>query len=88
DSGLIRSGAYFDLFAKHNHTEKKYDLHLEGAGKKNFRSHSLYAGEEVGYRYHLTDQTFVEPQAELVGGRLQGQTSNWNDSAMDVSMRR
>ncbi|HAH4390667.1 TPA: autotransporter outer membrane beta-barrel domain-containing protein, partial [Escherichia coli] len=51
-------------------------------------SHSLYAGAEVGYRYHLTDTTFVEPQAELVWGRLQGQTFNWNDSGMDVSMRR
>uniref|UniRef100_UPI003985374E Arm DNA-binding domain-containing protein n=1 Tax=Escherichia coli TaxID=562 RepID=UPI003985374E len=40
------------------------------AGKQNFRSHSLYAGAEVGYRYHLTDTTFVEPQAELVWGRL------------------
>ena len=87
-SGLFRSGAYFDLIAKYIHNENKYDLNFAGAGKQNFRSHSLYAGAEVGYRYHLTDTMFVEPQAELVWGRLQGQTFNWNDSGMDVSMRR
>ncbi len=83
-SGLFRSGAYFDVIAKYIHNENKYDLNFAGAGKQNFRSHSLYAGAEVGYRYHLTDTTFVEPQAELVWGRLQGQTFNWNDSGMDV----
>ncbi len=72
-SGLFRSGAYFDVIAKYIHNENKYDLNFAGAGKQNFRSHSLYAGAEVGYRYHLTDTTFVEPQAELVWGRLQGQ---------------
>ncbi|EKL4877091.1 hemoglobin-binding protease autotransporter Hbp, partial [Escherichia coli] len=71
-SGLFRSGAYFDVIAKYIHNENKYDLNFAGAGKQNFRSHSLYAGAEVGYRYHLTDTTFVEPQAELVWGRLQG----------------
>lgn len=79
-SGLFRSGAYFDVIAKYIHNENKYDLNFAGAGKQNFRSHSLYAGAEVGYRYHLTDTTFVEPQAELVWGRLQGQTFNWNVS--------
>ncbi|HFP5203535.1 TPA: S6 family peptidase [Escherichia coli] len=87
-SGLFPSGAYFDLIAKYIHNENKYDLNFAGAGKQNFSTHSLYAGAEVGYRYHLTDTTFVEPQAELVWGRLQGQTFNWNDSGMDVSMRR
>ncbi|EPW9080314.1 temperature-sensitive protease autotransporter hemagglutinin Tsh/Hbp, partial [Escherichia coli] len=67
-SGLFRSGAYFDVIAKYIHNENKYDLNFAGAGKQNFRSHSLYAGAEVGYRYHLTDTTFVEPQAELVWG--------------------
>ncbi|MCG4300587.1 autotransporter outer membrane beta-barrel domain-containing protein, partial [Escherichia coli] len=59
-SGLFRSGAYFDVIAKYIHNENKYDLNFAGAGKQNFRSHSLYAGAEVGYRYHLTDTTFVE----------------------------
>lgn len=52
-SGLFRSGAYFDVIAKYIHNENKYDLNFAGAGKQNFRSHSLYAGAEVGYRYHL-----------------------------------
>ncbi|EMX53602.1 outer membrane autotransporter barrel domain protein [Escherichia coli MP020940.1] len=76
------------MIAKYIHNENKYDLNLSGAGKQNLPQPSLYAGAEVGYRYHLTDTTFVEPQAELVWGRLQGQTFNWNDSGMDVSMRR
>lgn len=87
-SGLFQSGAYFDLIAKYIHNENKYDLNFVGAGKQSFRTHSLYAGAEIGYRYHLTDTTFFEPQVELVWGRLRGQTFNWNDSGMDVSMRR
>ncbi|HCP9844257.1 TPA: hemoglobin-binding protease autotransporter Hbp, partial [Escherichia coli] len=43
-SGLFRSGAYFDVIAKYIHNENKYDLNFAGAGKQNFRSHSLYAG--------------------------------------------
>lgn len=42
-SGLFRSGAYFDVIAKYIHNENKYDLNFAGAGKQNFRSHSLYA---------------------------------------------
>lgn len=81
-SGLFRSGAYFDVIAKYIHNENKYDLNFAGAGKQNFRSHSLYAGAEVGYRYHLTDTTFVEPQAELVwedcrAKHLTGTTVEW-----------
>lgn len=87
-SGLFPSGAYFDLIAKYIHNENKYDLNFAGAGKQKYRTHSLYAGAEIGYRYHLTDTLFVEPQAELVWGRLQGQTFNWNDGGMDVTMRR
>lgn len=45
-SGLFRSGAYFDVIAKYIHNENKYDLNFAGAGKQNFRSHSLYAGAE------------------------------------------
>ncbi|HAN3933986.1 TPA: temperature-sensitive protease autotransporter hemagglutinin Tsh, partial [Escherichia coli] len=41
-SGLFRSGAYFDVIAKYIHNENKYDLNFAGAGKQNFRSHSLY----------------------------------------------
>ncbi|HFV4104840.1 TPA: temperature-sensitive protease autotransporter hemagglutinin Tsh/Hbp, partial [Escherichia coli] len=40
-SGLFRSGAYFDVIAKYIHNENKYDLNFAGAGKQNFRSHSL-----------------------------------------------
>lgn len=87
-SGLFPSGAYFDLIAKYIHNENRYELNFAGAGKQNFRTHSLYAGAEVGYRYHLTETTFVEPQAELVWGKLQEQTFNWNDGGVDVSMRR
>ncbi len=33
-----------------------------------------YAGAETGYRYHLTEDTFIEPQAELVYGAVSGKT--------------
>ncbi|HBT4579633.1 TPA: autotransporter outer membrane beta-barrel domain-containing protein, partial [Klebsiella pneumoniae] len=87
-SGLFSSGFYFDTIAKYVHHENDYELNFAGAGKRHAGNHSLYAGGEIGYRYHLSKSLFVEPQAELVWGRIQGQKFSWKDGNMDVSMQR
>ncbi|WP_146713739.1 autotransporter outer membrane beta-barrel domain-containing protein, partial [Escherichia coli] len=58
-----------------------------GLGTKHYGTHSWYAGAETGYRYHLTEDTFIEPQAELVYGAVSGKTFRWKDGEMDLSMK-
>ena len=55
---------------------------------KHYWEPPWYAGAETGYRYHLTEDTFIEPQAEL-GLRAQcpGKHSNWKDGEMDPGMK-
>ncbi|EPU4253944.1 autotransporter outer membrane beta-barrel domain-containing protein, partial [Escherichia coli] len=87
-STLHNSGIYFDMMSKYVHHENKYDLQFSSAGKHNFHTYSLYAGAEVGYRYFVNDSLFIEPQAELVFGKVQGQTINWNNNVTNMIMHR
>ncbi|EFM6917615.1 autotransporter outer membrane beta-barrel domain-containing protein [Escherichia coli] len=48
----------------------EYTASFAGLGTKNYSSHSRYAGAEVGYRYHVTEDAWIEPQAELVYGAV------------------
>lgn len=86
-SALFDSGAYIDLIGKYIHHNNEYTGNFAGLGKKHYGSHSLYAGAEVGYRYYLTEDAFIEPQAELVYGAVSGKTFKWKDGEMDLSMK-
>ncbi|EIM7615572.1 TPA: autotransporter outer membrane beta-barrel domain-containing protein [Salmonella enterica] len=86
-SALFDSGAYIDLIGKYIHHDNDYTGNFAGLGTKHYGTHSLYAGAETGYRYHLTEDTFIEPQAELVYGEVSGKTFRWKDGEMDLSMK-
>ena len=86
-SALFNSGAYIDLIGKYIHHDNDYTGNFAGLGTKHYGTHSWYAGAETGYRYHLTEDTFIEPQAELVYGAVSGKTFRWKDSEMDLSMK-
>lgn len=86
-SALFNSGAYIDLIGKYIHHDNDYTGNFAGLGTKNYDTHSWYAGAETGYRYHLTEDTFIEPQAELVYGAVSGKTFRWKDGNMDLSMK-
>lgn len=86
-SALFNSGAYIDLIGKYIHHDNDYTGNFAGLGTKHYGTHSWYAGAETGYRYHLTEDTFIEPQAELVYGAVSGKTFNWKDGEMDLSMK-
>lgn len=73
-SALFESGAYIDLIGKYIHHDKDYTGNFASLGTKHYNTHSWYAGAETGYRYHLTEDTFIEPQAELVYGAVSGKT--------------
>ncbi|WP_097469944.1 S6 family peptidase [Escherichia coli] len=86
-SALFNSGAYIDLIGKYIHHDNDYTGNFAGLGTKHYRTHSWYAGAETGYRYHLTEDTFIEPQAELVYGAVSGKTFRWKDGEMGLSMK-
>ncbi|EKY6398785.1 autotransporter outer membrane beta-barrel domain-containing protein [Escherichia coli] len=86
-SALFNSGAYIDLIGKYIHHDNDYTGKFAGLGTKHYGTHSWYAGAETGYRYHLTEDTFIEPQAELVYGAVSGKTFRWKDGEMDLSMK-
>ncbi|EDX9923272.1 autotransporter outer membrane beta-barrel domain-containing protein [Salmonella enterica] len=86
-SVMFDSGAYMDVIGKYIHHDNDYNAGFAGLGKRNYGTHSWYAGLEGGYRYHLTESLYIEPQAELVYGTVSGTTLKWNDNGMDVSMR-
>ncbi|ECA7614538.1 autotransporter outer membrane beta-barrel domain-containing protein, partial [Salmonella enterica subsp. enterica serovar Stanley] len=86
-SAHFDSGAYFDLIGKYLHHDNRYTASFASLGKKNYNSHSWYAGAEVGYRYHLSEEAWVEPQMELVYGSVSGKYFNWEDRGMELSMK-
>lgn len=73
-SALFEYGAYIDLIGKYIHHDNDYTGNFASLGTKHYNTHSWYAGAETGYRYHLTEDTFIEPQAELVYGAVSGKT--------------
>ncbi len=73
-SALFESGAYIDLIGKYIHHDNDYTGNFASLGTKHYNTHSWYAGAETGYRYYLTEDTFIEPQAELVYGAVSGKT--------------
>ncbi|MFQ6247206.1 S6 family peptidase [Yersinia enterocolitica] len=86
-SALFESGTYLDLIGKYIHHNNDYTGNFAGLGTKHYRTHSWYTGAEMGYRYHLTEDTFIEPQAELVYGAVSGKTFYWKDGDMELSMK-
>ncbi|ENB6578934.1 autotransporter outer membrane beta-barrel domain-containing protein [Escherichia coli] len=86
-SAMFESGAYIDLIGKYVHHDNEYTATFAGLGTRDYSSHSWYAGAEVGYRYHVTDDTWVEPQAELVYGAVSGKQFSWKDQGMNLTMK-
>ncbi|EIG4001241.1 autotransporter outer membrane beta-barrel domain-containing protein, partial [Escherichia coli] len=86
-SALFDSGAHIDLIGKYVHHDNEYTASFAGLGTKDYSSHSWYAGAEVGYRYHVTEDAWIEPQAELVYGAVSGKQFSWKDQGMSLSMK-
>ncbi|HAI5566105.1 TPA: serine protease autotransporter toxin Sat [Escherichia coli] len=86
-SAMFESGAYIDLIGKYVHHDNEYTATFAGLGTRDYSSHSWYAGAEVGYRYHVTDSAWIEPQAELVYGAVSGKQFSWKDQGMNLTMK-
>ncbi|EET1471992.1 autotransporter outer membrane beta-barrel domain-containing protein, partial [Escherichia coli] len=86
-SAMFDSGAYIDLIGKYVHHDNEYTATFAGLGTRDYSTHSWYAGAEAGYRCHVTEDTWIEPQAELVYGAVSGKQFAWKDQGMHLSMR-
>ena len=86
-SAMFESGAYIDLIGKYVHHDNEYTATFAGLGTRDYSSHSWYAGAEVGYRYHVTDSAWIEPQAELVYGAVSGKQFSWKDQGMNLTKK-
>ncbi|HAF2129661.1 TPA: autotransporter outer membrane beta-barrel domain-containing protein [Salmonella enterica] len=83
---MLDSGAYVDLIGKYVHHDNNYMARFVGPDKQDYGTHSWYAGMEVGYRYRLPGEMYIEPQAELVYGAVSGSRFRWNADGMEMSM--
>lgn len=86
-SAMFDSGAYIDLIGKYVHHDNEYTATFAGLGTRDYSTHSWYVGAEAGYRCHVTEDTWIEPQAELVYGAVSGKQFAWKDQGMHLSMR-
>ena len=86
-SAMFDSGAYIDLIGKYVHHDNEYTATFAGLGTRDYSTHSWYVGAEAGYRCHVTEDTWIEPQAELVYGAVSGKQFAWKDQGMSLSMK-
>ena len=88
-SALFESGAYIDLIGKYIHHDNDYTGNPSCRSGNETLQHPFpgMPGAETGYRYHLTEETFIEPQAELVYSAVSGKHSAGKDGDMDLSMK-
>ncbi len=86
-SAMFDSGAYIDLIGKYVHHDNEYTATFAGLGIRDYSTHSWYVGAEAGYRCHVTEDTWIEPQAELVYGAVSGKQFAWKDQGMHLSMK-
>ncbi len=73
-TGIKKNGQYYDVILKAGRYSNNYDLVSEGSNKSSADYHTwAYSiSGEYGVRKQLGHGFYVEPQAELILGRIQG----------------
>ena len=68
------SGHYYDIILKQGHYSNEYDVtDLSGTRSHgDFGMNATTLSGEYGYRKHLKNGAYIEPQAELIYGHLSG----------------
>lgn len=84
---LYDSGWYSDFIMKALRSEREYNLSILNAGKQKSFNNSAVAEMEVGYRYYLSQKTFIEPQVNIIGGYMGGNNFSWaGDDNSEINM--
>jgi|GEM_PF-1312950 len=73
-TGIKDTGSYYDIIVKGGRYSNSYDWISSGdnAGSGNYHLWAYSISGEVGKRIRYDNGSYVEPQAELILGRLQG----------------
>lgn len=81
------SGAYINAIGKVIHSFDVYQTSLTGPAPRNHTSRTVIGSVGSGYRYHLNENFYIEPQAGLVFSTLSATRLKWNDNGITVSLR-
>lgn len=87
-SAMFDSGLYVDLIGKYVRHDNHYSARDMGMPEQDYRSHSWYLGAETGWRFFLPDEAFIQPQTELVYGKVSGNRFAWQSEGTDIVVQR
>lgn len=82
---LSDTGAYIDILGQYTKHRNDYNLNSLGMKKTKADYHSIQLETDVGYRFNLADNYFIEPQAKLAYANISGKKFTWLDG-QDLSM--
>lgn len=87
-SAMFDSGLYVDLIGKYVRHDNHYQARDMGMPEQDYRSHSWYLGAETGWRFSLPGEAFIQPQTELVYGKVSGNRFAWQSEGTDIAVQR
>ncbi|WP_253030819.1 S6 family peptidase [Escherichia coli] len=87
-SAMFDSGLYVDAIGKYVRHDNHYSASEMGMPEQDYNSHSWYLGAETGWRFSLPGETFIQPQTELVYGKVSGNRFDWQSAGSDIRMQR
>lgn len=87
-SAMFDSGLYVDAIGKYVRHDNHYSASEMGMPEQDYNSHSWYLGAETGWRFSLPGETFIQPQTELVYGKVSGNRFDWQSAGSGIRMQR
>lgn len=87
-SAMFDSGLYTDVIGKYVRHDNHYSSNELGMPEQNYGSHSWYLGTEVGWRFFLPGEAYIQPQTELVYGTVTGNRFAWQFNDSEIKMQR
>ncbi|EIQ2268022.1 autotransporter outer membrane beta-barrel domain-containing protein [Escherichia coli] len=86
-SAMFNSGLYIDTIGKYVRHDNRYSAIAPLMPEQDYCSYSWYLGVETGWRFSLPEETFIQPQTELVYGSVSGNRFDWQSAGSDISMQ-
>ncbi|HBB6611997.1 TPA: autotransporter outer membrane beta-barrel domain-containing protein, partial [Escherichia coli] len=87
-SAMFDSGLYVDTIGKYVRHDNHYSSSALGMPEQDYGSHSWYLGAEAGWRFSLPDETYIQPQTELIYGTVSENQFAWQFNGGEVYMQR
>lgn len=87
-SAMFDSGLYVDTIGKYVRHDNHYSSSALGMPEQDYGSHSWYLGAEAGWRFSLPDETYIQPQTELIYGTVSENQFAWQFNGVEINMQR